>query len=178
MVRRSCFSFSSLQPASLGRTSLALTERARSKKTITIEGASHAVMMSHADAVVELVEQAAAAAGGGGVIAPRYGELRHRTLEHLFEARSRGAFWSRPRPLGHFSGRGNRWPARAANADGYPRVPAKEWLAGRWTSVLVSAGLHAAAPDRLSPFSEGLLGRRREWADRCGQDARQSVPRR
>jgi pimeloyl-ACP methyl ester carboxylesterase len=36
-----------------------MAERARSKKTVTIEGASHAVLMSHADAVVELVEQAA-----------------------------------------------------------------------------------------------------------------------
>jgi Alpha/beta hydrolase family len=40
-----------------------MAERAGSKKTVTIEGASHAVMMSHADAVVELVEQAAAAVG-------------------------------------------------------------------------------------------------------------------
>jgi hypothetical protein len=40
-------------------------QRAGSKKTVTIEGASHAVMMSHADAVVELVEQAAAAARSG-----------------------------------------------------------------------------------------------------------------
>jgi len=38
-----------------------MAERAGSKKTVTIEGASHAVMMSHADAVVELIEQAAAA---------------------------------------------------------------------------------------------------------------------
>jgi hypothetical protein len=47
-----------------------MAERAGSKKTVTIEGASHAVMMSHADAVVELVEQAAAAVGGDGVTAP------------------------------------------------------------------------------------------------------------
>jgi pimeloyl-ACP methyl ester carboxylesterase len=40
-----------------------MAERAGSKKTVTIEGASHAVMMSHADAVVELVEQAAADVG-------------------------------------------------------------------------------------------------------------------
>ena len=38
-----------------------MAERAGSKKTVTIEGASHAVMISHADAVVELVEQAASA---------------------------------------------------------------------------------------------------------------------
>jgi pimeloyl-ACP methyl ester carboxylesterase len=44
-----------------------MAERAGSKKTVTIEGASHAVMMSHADAVVELVEQAAWAVGGDGV---------------------------------------------------------------------------------------------------------------
>jgi pimeloyl-ACP methyl ester carboxylesterase len=47
-----------------------MAERAGSKKTVTIEGASHAVMMSHADAVVELVEQAAAAVGNDGVTAP------------------------------------------------------------------------------------------------------------
>jgi pimeloyl-ACP methyl ester carboxylesterase len=47
-----------------------MAERAGSKKTITIEGASHAVMMSHAAAVVELVEQAAAAVGNEGVTAP------------------------------------------------------------------------------------------------------------
>src|ERR1700738_2672890 len=41
-----------------------MAERAGSKKTVTIEGASHAVMMSHADAVVELVEQAASAVRG------------------------------------------------------------------------------------------------------------------
>jgi pimeloyl-ACP methyl ester carboxylesterase len=41
-----------------------MAERAGSKKTVTIEGASHAVMMSHADAVVELVEQATAAVRG------------------------------------------------------------------------------------------------------------------
>jgi hypothetical protein len=40
-----------------------MADRAGSKKTVTIEGGSHAVMMSHADAVVELVEQAAAAVG-------------------------------------------------------------------------------------------------------------------
>ena len=33
-----------------------MAERAGSKKTVTIEGASHAVMISHADAVVELIE--------------------------------------------------------------------------------------------------------------------------
>jgi pimeloyl-ACP methyl ester carboxylesterase len=32
-----------------------MAERAGSKKSVTIEGASHAVMISHADAVVELV---------------------------------------------------------------------------------------------------------------------------
>ena len=47
-----------------------MAERAGSKKTVTIEGASHAVMMSHADAVVELIEQAAAAVGNDGVTAP------------------------------------------------------------------------------------------------------------
>jgi pimeloyl-ACP methyl ester carboxylesterase len=47
-----------------------MAERAGSKKTVTIEGASHAVMISHADAVVELVEQAAAAVGGDGATAP------------------------------------------------------------------------------------------------------------
>ncbi|MGX9428779.1 alpha/beta fold hydrolase [Bradyrhizobium sp. LeoA1S1] len=41
-----------------------MAERAGSKKTVTIEGASHAVMMSHADAVVGLVEQAASAVRG------------------------------------------------------------------------------------------------------------------
>ena len=41
-----------------------MAERAGSKKTVTIEGASHAVMMSHADAVVELVEQAVSAVRG------------------------------------------------------------------------------------------------------------------
>ena len=46
-----------------------MAERAGSKKTVTIEGASHAVMMSHADAVVELVEQAASAVGGDGITA-------------------------------------------------------------------------------------------------------------
>jgi hypothetical protein len=63
-----------------------MAERAGSKKTVTIEGASHAVMMSHADAVVELVEQAAAAVGDDGVTATPNGGLRHHTLEHLFEA--------------------------------------------------------------------------------------------
>jgi pimeloyl-ACP methyl ester carboxylesterase len=48
-----------------------MAERAGSKKTVTIEGASHAVMISHADSVVELVEQAAAAVGGDEVTAPR-----------------------------------------------------------------------------------------------------------
>jgi pimeloyl-ACP methyl ester carboxylesterase len=43
-----------------------MAERAGSKKTVMIEGASHAVMVSHADAVVELVEQAVAAAGEDG----------------------------------------------------------------------------------------------------------------
>lgn len=43
-----------------------MAERAGSKKTVTIEGASHAVMMSHADAVVELVEQAISAVGRDG----------------------------------------------------------------------------------------------------------------
>jgi pimeloyl-ACP methyl ester carboxylesterase len=36
-----------------------MAERAGSKKTVTIEGASHAVMISHADAVADLIEQAA-----------------------------------------------------------------------------------------------------------------------
>ena len=35
-----------------------MAERAGSKRTVTIEGASHAVMISHADAVVELIELA------------------------------------------------------------------------------------------------------------------------
>jgi pimeloyl-ACP methyl ester carboxylesterase len=48
------------KPSRLG-SSWNARQRAGSKKTVTIEGASHAVMMSHADAVVELVEQAAAA---------------------------------------------------------------------------------------------------------------------
>jgi len=47
-----------------------MAERAGSKTTVTIEGASHAVMMSHADAVVALVEQAAAAVEHDGVTAP------------------------------------------------------------------------------------------------------------
>jgi pimeloyl-ACP methyl ester carboxylesterase len=41
-----------------------MAERAGSKKTVTIEGASHAVLISHADAVVELVEQAGSAVRG------------------------------------------------------------------------------------------------------------------
>jgi pimeloyl-ACP methyl ester carboxylesterase len=36
-----------------------MAERARS--TVTIEGASHAIMISHPNAVAELIEQAAAA---------------------------------------------------------------------------------------------------------------------
>jgi pimeloyl-ACP methyl ester carboxylesterase len=47
-----------------------MAERAGSKKTVTIGGASHAVMMSHADAIVELIEQAAVAVGGGAATAP------------------------------------------------------------------------------------------------------------
>jgi hypothetical protein len=45
-------------------------ERAGSKKTVTIEGASYAVMLSHADAVAELIEQAAVTVGGDGGAAP------------------------------------------------------------------------------------------------------------
>ena len=37
-----------------------MAERAGSKKTVTIEGASQAVVISHPDAVVELIELAAA----------------------------------------------------------------------------------------------------------------------
>jgi pimeloyl-ACP methyl ester carboxylesterase len=47
-----------------------MAERAGSKKTVTVGGASHAVMMSHADAVVELIEQAAVAVGGEAATAP------------------------------------------------------------------------------------------------------------
>jgi pimeloyl-ACP methyl ester carboxylesterase len=41
-----------------------MAERAGSKKTVAIEGASHAVMMSNAEAVVELIELAASAVQG------------------------------------------------------------------------------------------------------------------
>jgi pimeloyl-ACP methyl ester carboxylesterase len=47
-----------------------MAERAGSRKTVTIGGASHAVMMSHADAVVELIEQAAVVVGGEAATAP------------------------------------------------------------------------------------------------------------
>jgi hypothetical protein len=47
-----------------------MAERAGAKKTVTIGGASHSVMMSHADAVVELVEQAASDVGGEAATAP------------------------------------------------------------------------------------------------------------
>jgi pimeloyl-ACP methyl ester carboxylesterase len=47
-----------------------MAERAGSRKTVTIGGASHAIMMSHADAVVELIEQAAVVVGGEAATAP------------------------------------------------------------------------------------------------------------
>jgi hypothetical protein len=47
-----------------------MPERAGSKRTVPIEGASHAVMLSHVDAVVELIEQAASVVGGDGPMAP------------------------------------------------------------------------------------------------------------
>ncbi len=67
-----------------------MAERAGSKKTVTIEGASHAVMMSHADAVVELVEQAASAVGGDGVTADDDASASARNRR-----RNQGAEWRR-----------------------------------------------------------------------------------
>jgi hypothetical protein len=67
-----------------------MAERAGSKKTLTIEGASHAVMMSHADAVVELVEQAASAVGGDGITADDDASASARNRR-----RNQGAEWRR-----------------------------------------------------------------------------------
>jgi pimeloyl-ACP methyl ester carboxylesterase len=69
-----------------------MAERAGSKKTVTIEGASHAVMMSHADAVVELVEQAASAVGGDGATADDDASASARNRR-----RNQGAEWRRRR---------------------------------------------------------------------------------
>ena len=50
-----------------------MADRAGSKKTGSIEGASHALTTSHADAVVEVIQQATATVRDLGVVASNLG---------------------------------------------------------------------------------------------------------
>jgi len=59
--------------------------------------------------------------------------------------------------------------------DDVSRPAAAATLGERHSRVVAIALLSVRV---IQGFIERSLGRRREWADRCGQDARQSVPRR